>query len=193
MCRSTAIALPVASDQLGRLIVVSGPTAAGKTTVGYRLASRLSRAVHIDGDAIQRFVVAGAVTMNVPPPPGALEQLELRHTAALAVSTLYRRAGFDVVISDNIFEDHVITLLRAALADGRVYFVMLDPTIEAIERRYNARPGGGYDESLTPEVLKQAMARTRRIGLWLDSSDQSAEETVTEILHSLERAAVTDV
>ncbi|MEQ7010344.1 hypothetical protein ABN028_29615 [Actinopolymorpha sp. B17G11] len=89
---------------IGRLLLITGASAAGKTTVGHEVASLLSRAVHIDGDAMQRFVVSGAVPMDVPPPPGAVEQLTLRYAAAMTVSSLYRRAGFDAVITDNVFE-----------------------------------------------------------------------------------------
>ena len=181
-------------SRLGRLILITGLTAAGKTTVGRHLASKLPRALHIDGDAVQRFVVSGAITMDVPPPPGAVEQLELRYAAALLVAALYRPAGFDVIVSDNIFEDHVKSLLASVLDDGdtdRAYLVMLNPTLDAIRRRYDTRPGGGHNHTLTPEALRQAVQRTPRIGMWLDTSDLTADETAAHILDHLDEATVT--
>lgn len=179
----------------GRLIVISGPSAAGKTTIGRAVAGQLPLAVHIDGDAIQRFVVSGSVQMDIPPPPGATEQLWLRYRAALSVAALYRRSGFDAVVTDNIFEAGWPMFLTLGLASGGsdrpVFAVMLDPAIDVIRERYRGRPGGGYTDSLTPEGLKAAVARTPRVGLWLDTSGQTVEESAAEILVRLDEAAVT--
>jgi predicted kinase len=175
------------------LVLITGATAAGKTTVGREVAALLPRAVHVDGDAIQRFVVSGAVGMDVPPPPGAVEQLMLRYSGAMAVSSLYRRAGFDAVLTDNIFEAHLTGLLFLAFADTPaepVHVVVLDPSVEVIQARYAARPGGGYGGAITPELLTGAIARTPRIGLWLDSGGQTPAETAAAILGRLGEAAV---
>jgi predicted kinase len=180
----------------GRLIVISGPSAAGKTTVGRAVAGQLPLAVHIDGDAIQRFVVSGSVLMDIPPPPGATEQLWLRYRAALSVAALYRRSGFDAVVTDNIFETGwpmflTLGLTSAGGSERPVFAVMLDPAIDVLQERYRGRPGGGYTDSLTPEGLKAAVARTPRVGLWLDTSGQTVEESAAEILGRLDEAAVT--
>lgn len=177
--------------QTGLLIVVSGATASGKTTIGHEIALRRDRAIHIDGDFIQSLVVSGSITMDIPPPPGALEQLRLRFRAALSLANLYRNEGFDAIVSDNLFEDEAQRFLvsaRQSHPSRSVYFVMLNPSIEAIWQRYNQRPGGGYTANLTPEVLKAAVERTVRVGLWLDNSSQSAAQTADEVLRRLPEA-----
>jgi energy-coupling factor transporter ATP-binding protein EcfA2 len=177
----------------GRLFVISGPTAAGKTTVGRALAGLLPRAVHLDGDVFQRFVVSGSMTMDIPPPPGATEQLWLRYRAALSVAAIYRRAGFDAVLTDNIFEagwGTFLTLAHASESASTTAAVMLTPHLDAIRARYQERPGGGYTDSMTPEHLLEAVARTPRIGLWLDTSGQTASESATEILRRVDEATV---
>ncbi len=177
----------------GLLLVISGSTAAGKTTIGREIAGRLDCAIHIDGDVIQDLVVSGSIRMEVPPPPGALDQLRLRFRAALAVANLYRDAGFDAILSDNLFGEEARRFLAVALDVHRsrsVHFVMLNPTIEAIRDRYCQRPGGGYTPTLTPQVLNQAVEQTIHVGLWLDTSHQTAEETALDILQQLGHAAV---
>jgi hypothetical protein len=67
---------------------------------------------------------------------------------------------------------------------------MLNPSVEAIWDRYNQRPGGGYTATLTPEVLKDAVERTARIGLWLDTSHLTAALTAEEVLTCLHQAEV---
>jgi predicted kinase len=181
------------ANRLGRLVLITGATAAGKTTVGHEVAAMLPRAVHVDGDVIHGFVVSGAIPMDVPPPPGAVEQLMLRYSAGMAVSSLYRHAGFDAILTDNIFEAHLTGLLFLAFADAPaepVHVVVLDPPEDVVWARYRGRPGGGYSASLTPEVLATAVARTLRIGLWLDNKGQTPVETAAEVVSRLDEAAV---
>lgn len=178
----------------GRLFVITGITASGKTTVGHALAARLSRSVHIDGDWVQQFVVSGAEPMDLPPPPGAIEQLRLRYAGALAAAGVYRRAGFDAVVTDNIFELDLPGVLDLAFADDEtsaVFVTVLNPSVDEVRRRYQDRPGGGYSATVTVELLTAALQRTPRLGLWLNSSDQTPTETANEILDHLDQAVVT--
>jgi len=178
---------------IGRLFVITGITASGKTTVGHALASMLPRSVHIDGDWVQRFVVSGAVPMDLPPPAGAIEQLRLRYAGALAVARVYRHAGFDAVVTDNIFEHDLPGVLNVAFAaddTSTVFVIVLSPSIDEVRRRYQDRPGGGYTATVTVEGLAAALQRTPHLGLWLDSSHQTPTETAEEILDRLEQAVV---
>ncbi len=146
----------------GRLIVITGAQAAGKTTVGYAVAARLPRAVHIDGDTISAMVVSGGVPMTLPAPPAALEQLFLRWLGSIAVAETYQQAGFDAVVTDTDIGDFLEDFLDF-VSPAPLHLVMLD------------RPA---DEG------------ARRAAQWLDTSDQSLEGTVNDILDRLPKTAV---
>ena len=75
------------------------------------------------------------------------------------------------------------------------HLVVLRPSVEAIAARdaERQRVWGkvAYRDGFTPVVNDEHVATTpRRLGLWLDSSDQSPEETVEEILRRGDEALV---
>lgn len=178
----------------GRLFLITGITASGKTTVGRALAAMLPRSIHIDGDWVARWVVSGAVPMDLPASIGAIKQLRLRYAGCLAVAQVYRHAGFDAVVTDNIFESDLGGVLDLAYADEEttdVFVIVLNPSTDEVRRRYQERPGGGYSSTVTVEVLTAALERTPRVGLWVDSSHQTPDETALHILEHLDGATVT--
>ena len=59
----------------GPVIVVTGATAAGTSTVAELLAASRPRSVHLRGDVVRRMVVNGRVEMNADPAPEAPRQL----------------------------------------------------------------------------------------------------------------------
>jgi hypothetical protein len=99
------------------------------------------------------------------------------------------------VVQDNIYGPDVSRWLREVTAGPR-HLVVLRPSLPAVRARDEARlaatgklayrPGG-----FTVEGLDRELARTPRIGLWLDTSAQTAEQTVAEILRRRPEAQLT--
>src|SRR5262249_60152605 len=114
------------------LFVISGVSAAGKSTVARLLAQRFERSVCVPGDAIHAMVVGGRLDMRPASGEGALRQLVLRYAGALAVASVYLENGFDVVVEDVI----IGPVLRDFLGLGPVpefHLVVLDPEAPAIQ------------------------------------------------------------
>lgn len=174
----------------GRLFVISGAQAAGKTTVGQALADALPRSVFIDGDTIGNVVASGKALMTQPPRIEAIEQLFLRYAGALTVADVYRSAGFDAVIADNIFGSYLDDFLMIA-APEPVHFVMLTPSVDVIRAREIARGKNAYRDGSTVEGLVDTIDHdTFRVGLWIDNTSLSPGQTVTRILRRTEDALI---
>ena len=109
----------------------------------------------------------------------AARQLRLRLKHACLLGASFLDAGITAVVDDIVIGDRVDDLLEE-LAGRRFVFVMLTPRLAVVRDREVGRGTRLWErwEWLDAVVRKE----TRRLGLWIDNSDQTPEETVDEIL-----------
>jgi hypothetical protein len=170
----------------GGVWLVTGVQAAGKSTIADLLARQFDRGVHIRGGQFYRWAVRGWVHVGDPRADEARRLLDLRYRLAALAADEYCTAGFTAVVQDNIFGADVPRWLESVVARPR-HLVVLRPSVAVVgdrERQRHAatgkiayRPG-----KFTVEDLDDQLAATPRIGLWLDTSAMSPEETVAEIV-----------
>jgi adenylylsulfate kinase-like enzyme len=172
------------------IILITGIMAAGKSTVAQALAERLPKSVHLRGDLFRRLIVNGRVEMGFDLNEAALAQLNLRYQIAVEVAQRYVAGGFTVV-----YQDIIIGATLAELVDQLrrhpLYVVVLCPAPAVVAGRETGRAKRGYGNAgeiaSFDEVLR---TQTPRIGLWLDSSRLTVDETVDHILANLAAALV---
>ena len=126
--------------------------------------------------------------MSVKPNSEAVGQLLLRYQAATETAKLYSSRGFSVVYQDVV----IGPLLKEVISMFEGYplhVVVLCPSTESISKREAARDKTGYGE-VSIEQLQKALNDTPRIGLWIDSSNQTVDETVEEISDGFLQARV---
>jgi predicted kinase len=166
------------------VFLLTGIQAAGKSTVAQALAERLPRSVHLRGDLFRRMVVNGRVEMSpIDPPAEAVRQLRLRHALAVQTADGYADAGFTVVLQDVVLGPHLAELV-AAIRTRPCHVVVLAPRPDAVRQREEAREKTAYRPGRHTVAALDTHLRehTPRIGLWLDTSDLTVDQTVTEIL-----------
>lgn len=173
----------------GRVIVITGAMAAGKSTVAEILAERLPHSTHIRGDVFRRMVIGGRAEMTPEPSDEALRQLSLRYDLAAATADRYAAAGFDAIVQDVIIGPDLATFVDRISTRPR-HLVVLSPSVTALQWREEQRVKAGYVH-FSPGALDRVLQdETARIGYWLDSSVQTPDETVTDILANLDKAEV---
>ncbi|MFL6124727.1 AAA family ATPase [Actinophytocola sp.] len=163
------------------VVLVTGIQAAGKSTVAQLLAERLPRSVHLRGDLFRRMVVGGRADMTPHPSEEAVRQLRLRHHLTALAADEYFRHGFTVVAQDVILGDH-LTEMVARIRARPLLVVVLAPRPAAVAAREAARAKNAYDEWTITQLDEGLRAETPRLGLWLDTSDQTPDETAADIL-----------
>jgi hypothetical protein len=128
--------------------------AAGKSTVAHLLASRLERGVHLEGDVFRRSIVSGRAEMTPDASPEALE---------------------DVAAGPLLGE------YRNAIRSKPCHVIVLVPSLESVVEREAGRPHKGYGAWTVEELYAGFVESTPRVGIWLDTTGLTPDETVDEI------------
>jgi chloramphenicol 3-O-phosphotransferase len=174
-------------DPRTAIIVISGTQGAGKTTVAQLLAERFERAAYVSADALQKMIVSGREwpqphhrDVNMAGPQDeAVRQLRLRLHNMCLLGRSFHEAGFTAILDDIIVGDR-LTHVREEFAGLDFMFVLLVPDAATVRDRETQRGSELWREW---EWLTESIpSTTERIGLWLDTSEQTPVETVDEIM-----------
>ncbi|GAA4982787.1 chloramphenicol 3-O-phosphotransferase [Nonomuraea thailandensis] len=172
-------------------VLITGISAAGKSTVAQALAERLPRSAHVRGDTFRRMVVGGRADMTPELTGEAVRQLHLRYRIAANTADMYFDAGFTPIVQDVILGAD-LPLFTTLVATRPLHVIVLVPGAGEVARREAARAKSGYAGGWTIAQLDAALRHeTPRLGLWLDTSRQSVEETVNEIISRSGEAQIT--
>ena len=167
-----------------KIILITGLMASGKSTVAQLLAERIDKAVHLRGDVFRRMIVSGRKDMRENAPPEAFEQLYLRYRMTAETAKAYYDHGFTVIVQDNYY-GHALTDMVKMLDGYPLQVVVLCPDAETIGTREAGRSKNGYTGFDIMPLYTSFMEETPHIGMWIDSSSLSAQETADFIMEEL--------
>ncbi len=164
----------------GSIVLVTGPMAAGKSTIAKALAATFPNGVHVEGDVFRRFIVTGRSEMTPEPSEDALEHLRLRYRLTAEVAEQYASAGYTVVV-DDVVAGSLLGEFVGLFTHRPLHLVVLLPDEKAIARREADRGEHGYDSWTVSGLHRIFAEKTERLGLWLDTSAVTPQSTVSEI------------
>lgn len=168
------------------IYLITGVMASGKSTVAELLASKMEKGVHLRGDVFRRMIAAGRAEMSPQPSEEAIRQLHLRYRLAADAAKTYYDSGFFVVLQDNYYGEelyHILDMLRGY----PVQVIVLCPDVETVKERERLRGKVGYKGFTAEDLYEDFMRETPKIGFWLDTSQQSPEQSVKDILLHFEK------
>ena len=135
---------------------------------------------------LQHMIVTGAAPIERPgPPTGEAErQLRLRLAHVCLLGRSFFHAGFSVVLDDIILGDRW-DQLQAGLRDVPFSLVVLAPRMEVVLERDRARAKRTLGEEWAAYLDAELRATMAGVGVWVDTSHQTPDETVDEIVRHL--------
>jgi hypothetical protein len=143
--------------------------------------------VHIEADALQQMIVSGGEWVTKPGVMGeeAERQLRLRLRNACLLAKSFFEAGFTVVIDDILIGERW-EHLKPDLEGLPFELIVLAPSPKAIAEERDADRGKRVLGEKWARYLDGALRATMTgIGIWVDNSDQTPEETVDEVIQRL--------
>jgi chloramphenicol 3-O-phosphotransferase len=171
------------------IILITGIMASGKSTVAQLLSERFGKSVHLRGDIFRRMIVNDRKEVQPDAGVDELDQLRLRYRLAAQAAEMYVQAGFTVVVQD-VVVGSVLNDFVSYIQSSPFYVVVLCPNREAVALREAGRAKKGYGAWSVEGLDHVLRNETPRIGLWLDSSELTPEETVNEIMGRLQNDAL---
>ncbi|OAI43743.1 hypothetical protein AYO38_02405 [bacterium SCGC AG-212-C10] len=175
--------------------LITGAQASGKSTIADLLARQFERGVHVRGGQFYRWAVRGWVHVGDDAPEEEIvRNLRLRYRLSALSAAEYADADFTTVVQDNIYGQDVAGWLDLVAPRPR-YLVVLRPSVDIVSARDAARTTAtgkiAYRGDFTPAINDLHVASTPHdLGLWLDTSSQTPEETVANILARQDQARV---
>ncbi len=163
------------------ILLITGIMASGKSTVAQLVAERFDRSVHLRGDVFRKMIVNDRVEVKPDADADGLEQLRLRYRLTAQAADAYAEAGFRVVVQD-VVVGPMLTEFLSYVKRRPLYVAVLCPTVAAVESREAGRGKKGYGIWTPAQLDRVLRAETPKLGLWLDSSDWTPEETAARIL-----------
>ncbi|KQL49836.1 phosphotransferase [Brevibacillus choshinensis] len=162
------------------IYLITGIMASGKSTVAQLLAEKFEKSVHLRGDVFRRMIVSWREETLPDATDEAIRQLRLRYKLAAAAADTYFNAGFTVVLQD-VMLGAMLQETVDLIQNTPLHVIVLCPSQEAVETREAARAKKGYGLWDVSELDRQLREETPRIGMWIDTTELSAEETVEQI------------
>jgi cytidylate kinase len=170
----------------GEVIILTGPPAAGKTTVAELIASDASGpAVHLTTDLFYRAIRTGFV---LPYLPEAQRQNEVVIEAIVATIAVYARGGYDVVV-DGIIGPWFLPPFRTMAEHDRLAmsYVVLRPSLSTTLSRARERAGNELQDVGAITGLHSAFGQLGQLESHaIDTGDLDPAQTAAKVLRLIE-------
>ena len=123
----------------GRIVLLTGPAAAGKSTLARALAERREQAVVIPVDDLREWVVSGMADAGGEDLDKVRRQFAIAHKHAALLAIDHAEGGFDVFIDASIPPPAIPRDLLPHLQGWSLTIVAITPTPEATAERNSDR------------------------------------------------------
>lgn len=162
----------------GTVLVVTGPPAAGKTTVARTLATDRTPSVHLHADDFWAFLTTGYVE---PWLPAARQQNDVVIRAICDATRAFADGGYHVVLDGVIGPWFLEELLsRCPPEEISIDYVMLLPQLTVLLDRLGKRTGHGFTSAEAAEHMYQEFidARAGHERHVIDTSELTSASTL---------------
>lgn len=169
--------------------IINGIPGSGKSTLARHLARRFERGAHIEGDRLQELIVSGGVPPGGEPAEEERRQIHLNVRNQCLLAASFAAEGFTPVIDYVVVSRARLEEYRRQLPGLALRLVTLAPGADVALERDRLRPEKTVAAFWT-HLEAAIRSELTGIGLWIDNSGLTVEETVDRVLADSESALV---
>ncbi len=160
------------------VLLITGPTGSGKTTVARRVAKLVDKCVNIDIDHVKHFIVTGFIYDETSEGD---RQWQLLGDNLGALASNFVSAGYNVIINGYMHDSALIMLKGYVQITDKV---LLLPNMDVVVKRDDGRD---EDIKMGAEMVKEHHNHLSSSDLYsdfikLDTTHHTVEETVSKVL-----------
>ncbi len=159
------------------MIILTGPTAAGKNTIANIVAKKRERCAVVDFDLVRKMFVQPHKTPWDGEEGRSQQQLGVEMVCFLGRKFIEK--GWEVVILD-VVDNNTVNTYKELLIDHKPLIVLLLPTYDVIKDRFDSR-GPVLSEKELKEVYKN-QARFTSYDYMIDNSSTSPGDVAEQII-----------
>lgn len=169
------------------ILLIAGPAGAGKSTVSKLLSQKFKKSALIEVDEIRHMIKKGEVSPfkeNIQ----SERQLKLGVVNSCSLAQNFAGEAFDVLIDDVVSKKDRLDLYYEKLKGLDLKVFLLLPDEETIKHRDAQRKKDSQmkDRAILLHRRFQKLVKTEKRWTVIDSSNQTPEETVKEIINLLD-------
>lgn len=161
--------------KMSRVIVLTGPAAAGKNTIANMLARKREKGADIDVDLV-RWMYRQPHKAPWEGEEG-MAQLKLGAENACLIAKSFISLGIDVVISD-VLTDETAKVYKELLPDVKI--ILLTPVFDEAHKRFTSRA-----HTISEDEFRWVYDLEQKLTIYdekIDNTSLSPEETVEKLL-----------
>jgi len=158
------------------LIILNGPTGAGKNTISAIIAKKRTRCAVVDFDDIRKMFVKPHKTPWDGEEGLSQQLLGVNHACLIAQSFLENK--FDVILLD-VLSEETAKIYKDKLRKYSPKLIFILPSFDEIERRNTTRPPRLTNQEL--EMVYKEQAQLKTFDHKIDNSLMSADEVAGKV------------